>query len=230
MDKESEEITLLDKFFAHYERNPFLRALVKLCPYGSAVESAVLAFYQIWSRKMDVFAEELITLDIHPAEERIQKREFLDSFAVTARRVQEATSDEKIKRFAVLFASYYEGNSGFASIDEYEEYLGIVSELSEREFWILLVLNKFESQTLLCGRNPLQRAMQFWDEFAGAVEKQAGIPGNELTATLTRIQRTGLYEHFIGGYGDYAGGMGNLTPRFTKLINALKAAGSRKGS
>jgi hypothetical protein len=70
--------------------------------------------------------------------------------------------------------------------------------------------------------------MQFWEEFAGVVEKESGIPRNELTATLTRIQRTGLYEHFVGSYGDYASGMGNLTSRFTKLITALNSANAKR--
>jgi hypothetical protein len=228
MNNEPQELTLLDKAVAHYQRNPYLRALVKLCPYGSAGEAAFLALYELWTRKMDVFAEELIILKIYPAEERIKEREFLDSFAATARRVQDATSDEKIKRFAALFASYYEGTGDFESVDHYEEYVGILSELSEREFNVLVILHRYELQIPQGKQNPLERVSQFWDQFVGSVEKEVGIPRKELTATLTRLQRTGLYEHIVGAYLDYTGGKGNLTPRFTRLISALNAGTLKK--
>lgn len=73
--------------------------------------------------------------------------------------------------------------------------------------------------------NDLQRATRLWDSFEAAVETERGVRPDELRAILTRLNRTGLYETFIGGYYDYTGGKGKLTPVFAEFAEWLQVKG-----
>lgn len=123
--RNSRTVTLLDKVVDAYETNPVLRVLVALNPKAKVAEIGALSIYRLWQRRMDLFGHELIMLNIHPAEDRIKEREFLDAFMLTGRVVQQTSNDEKIKRFARLFASLYDRSFAFSSFDEYEEFVSI---------------------------------------------------------------------------------------------------------
>ena len=220
--EEEEGAKMLDKVVALYLQNPVLRTFVRVFPYGGLMDVAVAAFNEAYKHRMDVFYEELILLNINPATERLKEREFVDAFIATSRRVVETTQDDKIRRFAAMFTSYCNGGC-FESVDHFEEYLSILDELSNREFQVLLILNKYEEKyPIKSGDSPLQRATGIWGAFADEVEKQVGIGLAELTPILTRSQRTGLYEHFTGAYMDYSGGKGCLSPLFHRFLAALR--------
>jgi hypothetical protein len=218
-DSPDEELSALEKTGAVV--GTVMYVCTKLNPTLALGDAVIRSTLGLWKRRSKLFANELISLNIDPPAERIRQREFLDALTITLRRVQETASDLKIKRFARLFASYYEGKE-FASFDQYEEYVSILDQLGEREFQVLLLLNDYEQRNPLGDRNPLQRATGFWERLVAEVEEKIRIPRDELTPTLTRLQRTGLYEHFVGSYWDYTGGMGCVTPLFSRLLAALR--------
>lgn len=223
---ENNETNLLDKGMTLHERAlPFL-ALIKLEPTTGFLELLGTVVYEVWKRRAQIFATELVALNIDPSEERLRKKEYLEGLVATARRVQETVNDSKIRAFAAMFATYYEGGH-FQSIDHFEEYLSILHELSAREFRILLILHKYEHANPLDGRNPLQRAIAVWGSFEAEVKENVGIEPEQLSAILTRLQRTGLYETFTGGFWDYSGGKGSLTPLFQDFVLALKISGAQ---
>ena len=208
---------------AIYQRNPLLRMIVRLNPITSVAEAGILGTVDMYlNRRMFVFAQELISLNIDPPEDRIRKREFIDAFSATQRKVRETTNDNKIKTFAALFASYYEG-SIFSSVDHYEEFLRILDEISEREFRVLLILDRHERlNPLQVSENQLGRANRIWQAFTDEVESSVGIPVKHLAAVMKRLERTGLYEPIIGSYLNYGGGRGYLTPLFESFLQATK--------
>jgi hypothetical protein len=220
MDKEE---SWLDKAFALHERALLYHVLLRLDPATAAVGIVSAGLYELWKWKSELFASRLIELNINPPAERLREREFLEALAATLRRVQNAVSDDKIRSFADMFATYYEGGC-FQSIDHFDEYLSILDELSVREFQVLIILYKYEHNNPLEGRNPLQRATAVWGSFQEEVECKVGIQRSQLPATLTRMQRTGLYETITGAYLDYTGGKGCLTPLFNDFISTLKIA------
>src|ERR1700680_3408689 len=155
---------------------------------------------------MHTFGKSLVALNIDPPEEHLRRKEFFDAYSATARRVLETTNEQKIKDFAALFASYYDGKT-FSSIDHYEEYLSILHDLSHREFQVLVTMHKLETENpVKPGENLLMRANRIWKEFSIAVESEVGIVQGELLAVLTRVERTGLYTPIVGAYLDYTRG------------------------
>ena len=217
---ENDESNLLDKGMSVHERVlPFL-ALMKVEPTAGFLELIGTGIYELWKRRADIFGTELIALDIDPSEERLRQKDYLQGLVATARRVQETVNEKKIRAFAAMFATYYEGGH-FHSIDHFEEYLSILNELSAREFQVLLILHKYEVANPLEGRNPLQRAVTFWISFEADVKQNVGIEPEQLSAVLTRMQRTGLYETITGGFWGYTGGKGYLTPLFLDFISTL---------
>jgi hypothetical protein len=205
-----EENGLVDTAFAVHEQLLIYHVLWKLNPTLAVTGLAATGFHELWKRRGDIFATRLTELRIDPPAERIQERDFLDALAATLRRVQDSVADEKIRSFADMFATYYEGGH-FQSVDHFDEYLSILHALSLREFRVLVILHKYEHSNPLEGRHPLQRATAVWESFQQEVELNIGIPGAQLPAILTRIQRTGLYETITGAYFDYTGGKGYLT-------------------
>ena len=91
----------------------------------------------------------------------------------------------------------------------------------------MLILNKFEKTIPIEeGKNALMRATAFWDTFLAEVQRETGIPVAEIPGMLARLNRTGLYQTFIGTFLGYSGDIGYLTPNFGKFLDALKVTGS----
>jgi hypothetical protein len=81
----------------------------------------------------------------------------------------------------------------------------------------LRVLDGYGSIPRTEQQNDLQWTNQFWDEFEKRLSDELGIPTNQVTDFMNRIARTGCYEMFTGGYMDYTGGKGKLTPTYHRL-------------
>jgi hypothetical protein len=220
---ENSDSNLLEKGIALHERAlPFL-LLMKLEPTTGFLEILGTVVHELWIRRAEIFRTELVALNIDPSEERLRQKKYLKGLVATARHVQETVNEDKIRDFAAMFATYCEGGH-FESVDHFEEYLSILDDLSAREFQVLLILHKYEGANPLEGRNPLQRAIAVWSSFEADVRQNVGIEPEQLSAILTRIQRTGLYETITGTYWDNAGGKGCLTPLFLDFISTLKIA------
>ncbi len=146
---------------------------------------------------------------------------------MTTRAALNTMQREKIKMFAKLLNSSLVPGS-FSSTDEYEEYLGILNDLSYRELIILSMLESYESRFVKsAGQNELQRAYMFWELFTDELEKNIGIHKDELIGALTRLARTGCYEILIGGYTDTGGeGVGKLTHTYFRLKKLIETKGS----
>jgi hypothetical protein len=105
-----------------------------------------------------------------------------------------------------------------SSVDEYEELLTIINELSYRELGVLSLLARHERATPRKeGENDLQRVGRFWPAFASEAEKFFGVSVAMLQSILVRLQRSGCYEEFTGAFYDYTGGRGHLTSLYFKI-------------
>ena len=177
------------------------------------------AFAFLCRSRLRAFVSELTVLNLHPTEDEVRSKEFLEAFLTTASRVVETKREEKIRLFSLLFWDYWR-DAEFTSetYDRYEEDVRIIDELGYREFVVLSILDKYEKSTpRLVGDNPLQHARKFWKEFEQDVKENAGIDASEVEGYLQGISRTGLYQPIVGSFLGYAGGLGHLTPRFEKL-------------
>jgi hypothetical protein len=129
-----------------YQRSPVLRMLVKIVPPLSVAEAGILGTY-LWfqNRRLQTFADEFTTLGLNITEEDAKRQEFFDAYTSTAQHVLTESREAKICLFADLFGEFVRGGCS-ASIDRYEEHLQLLDEISEREFKLLLILERHEAQ------------------------------------------------------------------------------------
>jgi len=207
-----------------YENNALLRSLIQLVPsgIGSAIDTGIsIRLTKIQNNKLRIFFNELGDGSVPLSEELIENDDFIHCFFCTLKASMNSRRSQKIEMFARMLKASVTTDS-LLSVDEFEEYLNILDELSYREMQILLTLYKFENQyPLQEGENDLQRTHHFWDEFTKELVDVILIPIDEVNSILTRLNRTGCYETVIGTYCGYTGGKGKLTPTFYRLVKII---------
>ena len=210
----------LESLVKRYERSATLRALVQLVPLsiGSALDTALLTKMQsIRADRAREFFDELNNSKAELRPELLENNDFLHCFSITADAALRTHKAEKIRSFArLLKSSTIQGD--ISGIAEYEELLGILDDLSDRELAMLSLLDRFESKhPTIEGENDLQRTASYWGIFSNKLIAELGINHKEINALLTRLNRSGCYETFTGTYFDYKGDRGMTTPTFQKL-------------
>jgi hypothetical protein len=186
------------------------------------VEAGILGTYAWFQhRRLQVFADEFTSLKLSVSQQDAERREFFDAYTSTAQHVLSESRDAKIQLFARLFGEFVR-NGCATPIDVYEEDLQLLDEVSEREFKLLLLLERHESKNpMQQSDNRLTRTTRFWSDFVSDAQSELGIDGDTLEAMLTRLTRTGMYQEITGAYYDYTGGRGYLTSRFAEFLRAL---------
>ena len=219
------------KLGERYEKNPILRGLIQLIPFGlgSGVDVALSTRLQkIREERTRTFFDELAEGRILLQPELLESEDFLHCFFATMEATLNTRRREKIRLFArLLKASTLPGS--FSGTDEYEEHLDTLDQLSFREVSILVTLEKYESRFPKSDtENDLHRANRFWNQFTTELVEKLQIPKEEIDAVLTRLNRTGSYETFIGSYWEYTGGKGKLTPLYFRLKRLIDAGSGSK--
>ncbi len=203
-----------------YKKNFVIRSLVQLIPFGigSAADTTIVTLVEnIREDRVRTFFDELAAGKVELKQELLENEEFLHCYFATVSAALRSYRKEKIRMFARLLKKSTLPDS-LSNIDEYEEYLGILDELSYREILVLNLLDKYESKfPQEKDKNDLERANRFWDEFTKELEESLQVPQDEIDAVLTRLNRTGCYETFIGTYAGYTGGKGKLTATYRRL-------------
>ena len=156
------------------------------------------------------------------SEELIESEDFLHCFCTTYKAVLNTRRREKIELFARLLKSAFTETRP-RDIDEFEEFISILDDLTYEEWCALTILDSFSSRSRKAGDNDLRWSRTFWDEFRRTVERQLKIPSDEFTPFMNRLGRTGLYDQLVGAYLNYAGGVGKLTPRFHRLKSFINS-------
>lgn len=209
-----------------YERSPVLRGLVQLVPFGigSGIDTALCTQLElIREARTKTFFDELERGNVLLSPELLESEDFLHCYFATYKAALNSRRREKIELFARLLMSTQKTGT-FSNTDEYEDYLSILDDLSYRELMLLIKLDKYEEEhPLQEGENDLQRANHFWEKYCDEIICDLSIPPDELNATLTRLNRTGCYETFIGAYLDYTGGKGKTTPTFKRLKKLISS-------
>ena len=208
-----------------YQTNPAIRGLIQLLPFGigSAADVALVTILEkIRNDRAIEFFNELGKSTVQLTPEIIESEDFLHRYFSTVRAALNSYRREKIRYFARLLTSSVT-SSEISTIDEYEEYLSILDELSFRELGLLVVLSRYEKENFLQDdRDPIQRPNRFWDQFSSEISSRFSISYEELNGILARLNRTGLYRTIIGMYPGYTGGRGELTPLYAKLEKMIR--------
>jgi CRISPR/Cas system CSM-associated protein Csm2 small subunit len=146
----------------------------------------------------------------------LESEDFLHCYFATVRYALNSRRREKIQMFARLLKASL-GETGPRDVDEYEEFLEILDDLTFRELQALAIMDSFSVRPRTPEQNNLQWTNTFWDEFEDRIVRELRVPKDEVSDFLNRISRTACYEIFTGGYMDYTGGKGKLTPTYRRL-------------
>ena len=207
----------MEKLLLHYEQ-PLIRALIQLIPYaGGSIDTLLIAGVErIKAERTRAFFDELSIGEVELNEELIESEDFLHCFFVSWEAGIKARRREKTALFARLLKSAFTENHP-RNIDEFEEFVSILDDLSFEEWRVLTILDSYSNRPRTPDQNDLIWSRTFWDNFQSRVEQELGIPQGEFTPFMNRLNRTGLYDQIVGTYWDYDGGIGMLTPRFHRL-------------
>jgi len=208
-----------ENLLARYEGNRVVRGLVQLIPFGigGALDIAVTkTLNNIREERSRTFFDELANTSkaLDPA--MLESEDFLHCYFSTARYALNSRRREKIEMFARLLKASL-GETGPQDVDEYEEFLEILDDLTFRELRALAIMDTFSDHPRTSEQNDLQWTNTFWDEFENRIVKELLVPKDEVSDFMNRISRTACYEMFTGGYMDYTGGKGKLTPTYRRL-------------
>lgn len=213
-------ITPIRKLAEKYKDNAVIKALVQLItPYVDALDTLLMTHLQSFrDRRIIIFFDELSTLDIDLNPELLVSEDFLHCSFATLKAAINTYQEEKIRKYANLLAAYI-FRDNFTDVDEYEEFLKILEELSLKEISILNLLEKHENNyPALEDENEGQRVNRMWAPFTEALVKELEIPKEEIDARLMRLNRTGCYE-LLRTY--VVGSKGKLTPMYFRLKQFL---------
>ncbi len=213
----------IEQLANRYQASPVIRALAQVTPISSAVDAALVAKLEnIHKDKLREFFDELKKGDIPLTPEIIESEDFLHCYFSTVRAALNSRRREKIRYFARLLISSV-NSSEISTVDEYEECLSILDELSFRELGLLVVLSRYEKENFRQDdTDQIQRPNRFWDQLSSEIRSRFSISDGELNGILARLNRTGLYRTIVGMYPGYTGGRGELTPLYAKLEKMIR--------
>lgn len=204
--------------------NPIIRAVMQLVPFGIGSAADVLIVDNVERMKKErvrIFFDELARGEVALTENLIQSDDFLHSLDATMRAAFRTRREEKIRMFArLLQRGVVEGQVD--SLDDYEEMVGLLDELSYREWQALLLYQQFRDQSVF-DADPLKRVLSFWFRFVARLETEQGVDPAEASSFMNRISRTGLYGELVAAnFGGYMGGVGATSPRFERFLRLVE--------
>jgi hypothetical protein len=216
----------IENLLSRYEGNRVIRGLVQLIPFGvgSAVDVVITkTLDNIREERSHAFFDELAKTSkaLEPA--MLESEDFLHRYFATARYALNSRRREKIVMFARLLKASL-GDAGPRDMDEYKEFLQTLDDLTYRELRALAIMDSFSDRQRTTNQNDLQWTNTFWDEFVDRIILELSVPKDEVSDFMNRISRTACYEMFTGGYMDYTGGKGKLTPTYRRLKRFIDVA------
>jgi len=199
---------IMKNILTRYERNLIIRSLIQLVPLGigSAVDTGISStLTRIREERAKTFFDELGAGNIELTKEVIDSEDFLNCYFSTVKAALNTRRREKIRVFCQLLKGALASNI-VNDVDEYEEFLSVLDELSFREFRIVSALEEHEAKyPLLQGDEKrtlaedisIEAYDEAWKEFKEWLYTQLNIPKDEADSILRRLGRTGLVKRVL---------------------------------
>ncbi len=206
--------------------DPVIRALVQLVPtIGGSIDTVLAgAVERIAANRTRIYFDELargaVKLDLATA----QSEPFLHAFFCTTRAAQATRQQGKIQLFARLLASGTRGILEYG--DDYEDLLSILEDTSYSELLTLSRLGQLEYERPYVWfqtnerETDEERAARIWPEF---LKGFGNWSYERIRAHMVRLERTGLYEPFVGGSVGPDGHQGRTTDSYRRLASATSS-------
>jgi len=216
------ELALKERIITKSADNIYIRALSRLIPGGSSVDVLMQErSEQIKKQRLDAFLDECISGNLTLTEEIIQSEDFLHCYFKTAQAAINTRRQEKIRLFAQLFTATFKDNR-FKKVDEFEERLAMLDDLSYREILILAIMEKYEKMNPKSANIPDMRIIDGYREpFIDEVCRSAKLPKDDLIGVFKRLERSGLYASLTHLATGFEVGNGYLTSNYYSLRNFI---------
>jgi len=178
-------------------------------------------------RRQNAFFEELKAKPNMLTEDVVKSEEFVHKFLITYKAVVMTHKAEKIKYLAKLLKSSTISENDI-DVDEYEEYLNIITDLSYRELQILSIIDKnykldpepSKPTAPSMNADKTEWRGRFFAKNKHDIQKELGVRSQEIDDVLIRISRSALYKQI--GYTAGENGDGVLTPLFYRIKELIE--------
>jgi hypothetical protein len=180
-----------------YCEHATLRALIQLVPFGvgSAVDVYLATRWEaIQEERTRRFFDRLRANGLSLSEDEVESEDFLHCFFATVEVVQRTRRREKIDLFADLLTGGVR-SSTIGSADEYEEYVGQLEELSNREIAALAIMEEYERRHPQGeGEHEYDWVRRYWDDLVSALASRLQLSDEEVDPFLRRLGRSGFLQ------------------------------------
>lgn len=236
------EENLSDKLMRIADRDQVLKALVDIVliglgiPFAGIITSGIKGVLSYYIQdKTILFFQELARHPEKIKKDEVQSQEFVHKFLITYNAAVKTYHDEKIRILARLFI--YGNKEEEIEVDEYEEYLKILEELSYREIVALKIIDdlysktkpqkKYETSVFMIDADrdvaepktePEDQFAQFEGELYEKLKTVCHVNPEDIQIFLVRLYRSGLYEKFSYMFDDIGTeGKGKLTSLYYRI-------------
>jgi len=210
----------IKNFFEKYENNQIIRPLLQLVPFGigSGIDSFIaITLNRMREKRAEIFFDEIIKGNIDPNSDYLKTDDFVHKYILTMKYVLNTNHKEKIIMFANIFKNSLKDGNNIFNVDIFEDFIGILNELTFREISALAIFETYNNISLESDENELKRVNKFWDEFETRMENELNVSKSYVNNFMIRITRSGCYEEFNGNYHGYTAGKGKLTQLYFEL-------------
>lgn len=203
----------------------YLHTILKASiPFLELVETLPSEIYQrYYQKKMNTLLEAISTADTSdiPLEDLL-KSNAIGEWCLICEAIKKINSVQKIRTLGVLYKNTYLNKSMPTEEDNnlFEEWVSILSDISDREINILLILLRYEDCYNGNSESKYSIADSFWKDFSEEVMNQYNFTEEEFYSVLTRLLRTGFYRNDFGTVGqlDRIDKIGYTTEYFKKFL------------
>lgn len=209
-----------------YEQQPVLRMMVGVASLATGglvglAETGALSLAQRVKAKRAVIYIEEVGEEVDPR--LVDSEEFVHCVDLGLRAAMRSDREEKIRAFArLLKAAAREEN--LRRIDDYEEAVGVLDDLSWREWLILKTLDKYETAPATSDFDTgYAKHSRFWGDFKAEIVRDLGVPEDEFDDAMHRLTRSACFKLF-GFYAEREGqpSPGKLTPLYHRLCRIIE--------
>jgi hypothetical protein len=208
----------LEKFYSH----PLIRGLIQLVPSaGVALDSAIMAqISELQRKRLRIFFDKLSQEGLEITNDQINDNDFIHAYLATSQAVLRTHQKDKIKLFANLFKKYANSRER-ESLDDYEDWLKLLDEVSDLEFRILRILQRFEKWQDRLGYHKRSRDVTVWEDFLKSAAIETNLSTARILSLSLRVQRTGLLEPMYQTMGGKGTDECVLTDLYIDFLEAL---------
>ena len=140
--------------------------------------------------KLTILLKEIIECKEHITKEQLQNVDAINMFILMMDAVNKATCNEKIRLYGRLYANTCIETENI-NVNEYEEWLHGLSDLSYREIFILLTLYQYEKNYK--SDKSYGDICKYRDEFIEKIGTKFDLSEEDLYSILQGMLRTGFY-------------------------------------